>query len=305
MELRQLEHFLAVADEKHFTRAARRMNIVQSGLSASIRSLEQELKADLLVRSTRRVELTTVGEVFYEKAQRIVSAAKDARQAVAAVQNLSVGKLSIGTVQSLGPFIDLPVLLERFHTRHPNIEIQLSQGGSTSLLEKIREGELDLAFAPVLDPPRGIDTMLIACEEMILACPTSHRLAGRANVSLPDLKDEPFIDFQPGWGTRLIIDRAFADARIERRIAFEVSDLGTLLDLVARGLGVALVPEPVGLARAKVDRGLPIATAELARPEICWELVLAFSARDGGAGCPKSPAGRAFVEVLKEIRHMP
>ncbi|SKA39911.1 DNA-binding transcriptional regulator, LysR family [Enhydrobacter aerosaccus] len=303
MELRQLEHFLAVADEKHFTRAAKRVNIVQSGLSASIRSLEQELRADLLIRSTRRVELTMVGRVFYEQAKRILSAAKDARDAVAAAQSLNVGKLSIGTVQSLGPFIDLPVLLERFHARHPNIEIQLCQGGSASLLEKIRVGELDLAFAPVLDPPRGIETTLIACEEMVLACPRGHRLAGHSKISLLDLKDEPFIDFQLGWGTRLIIDSAFAEARIGRRMAFEVADLGTLLDLVARGLGVALVPEPVALARTKIEGGLGIATAQLTRPEICWELVLAFSSRNGGRQ-PGNPAGRAFVDLLKEIRPM-
>jgi DNA-binding transcriptional LysR family regulator len=304
MELRQLEFFLAVARERHFTRAARRMNIVQSGLSASIRSLEQELKAELFVRSTRHVELTAAGQVFYEKAQLIVMAAKDAREAVVAVQRLSAGKLSIGTMQSLGPFIDLPVLLERFHALHPNVEIQLSQGGSTILLERLKQGELDLAFAPVLDPPRGIDTMMIACEDLVLACPTSHRLSGRKNVSLSQLRVEAFVDFHPSWGTRLIVDRAFADARIERRIAFEVTDLSTLLDLVARGLGVALVPEPIAQARARQAHAMPIAIAELGKPGICWELVLAFSSRNGGGG-PKSPAGRAFVDVLKKARELP
>jgi DNA-binding transcriptional LysR family regulator len=303
MELRQLHHFLAVADEKHFTRAAKRMNIVQSGLSASIRALEHELKADLFVRSTRRVELTAAGQVFYERAQSILAAARDAYAAVEAVKNLRRGRLSIGTVQSLGPFVDLPLLLARFHARYPEIDIELSQGGSTLLLDKIREGQLDFAFLPVLDPPKGITAMMIACEELVLACPLNHPLAGRDNVLLADLRDEPFIDFQPGWGTRLIVDRAFAQARIDRRIAFEVSDLGTLLDLVGQGLGAALVPETLALARAKSNHASPIATATLGGPEICWELVLALAAYDGGA--PKNPAVQAFIGLLKETRDRP
>jgi DNA-binding transcriptional LysR family regulator len=305
MEFRQLEHFLAVASEKHFTRAARRMNIVQSGLSASIRALEHELKAELFVRSTRCVELTAAGRVFLEKAQTIVAAAKDAREAVTAVRTLSQGQLSIGAVQSLGSFIDLPLLLHGFNSSYPHIEIQLCQGGSTQLLEQIREGRLDLAFMPMLEMPPGITTLMVACEELVLACPTVHPLAGGANVSLSQLKDEPFIDFQHSWGTRLIVDRAFAEARINRRVAFEVTDLGTLLDLVARGLGVALVPETLAGARAKLNQQLPIGTSELCQPEICWELVLAYAAGKNGNGQPGNPAANAFIDVLRKAGNLP
>jgi DNA-binding transcriptional LysR family regulator len=305
MELRQLEHFLAVADEKHFTRAARRMNIVQSGLSASIRALEHEMKAELFVRSTRHVELTTAGQVFYEKAQSILAVAKDARQAVQAVKGLSRGKLSIGTVQSLGPFIDLPQLLGVFHALHPGIEVRLVQAGAASLLAKVLEHDLDLAFAPMLEPPRGVAATLIACESLVLACPIGHQFERNADVALSSLKDERFIDFQQGWGTRLIIDRAFAEARIDRHIAFEVSDLGMLLDLVGRGLGVALVPESVALDRANPDHPLPIGTAELGGPEICWELALVYAAHNGAASGPKNPAAAAFIDVLSEARDLP
>ena len=91
MDLRQLEHFLAVAEEQHFTRAARRVNIVQSGLSASIRALEEELGAPLFIRSTRRVDLTAAGRVLAEEARRVLAAAQGARDAVAAVQGLAPG----------------------------------------------------------------------------------------------------------------------------------------------------------------------------------------------------------------------
>src|SRR5512141_773349 len=133
MELRQLQNFIAVAEEQHFTRAARRMNVVQSALSTSIRLLEEELGADLFVRSTRQVRLTEAGRVLLEKARVALDAVRDAREAVAAVQGLKLGTVNIGTVQSLPAFLDLPSLLSEFHGQYPGIEVRLTQGGSTDL----------------------------------------------------------------------------------------------------------------------------------------------------------------------------
>ncbi|MBW4092388.1 MAG: hypothetical protein HIU82_14975 [Proteobacteria bacterium] len=103
-----------------------------------------------------------------------------------------------------------------------------------------------------------------------MACPPGHPLDGRRDVPLAALRDAAFVDFEPAWGTRRLVDRAFAEAGVERRIAFEVSDLGTLLDLVGRGLGIAVVPEAVARARRPA-----VGVAELAGPEMCWELVVA------------------------------
>ena len=116
MELRQLQHFVAVAEEMHFTRAARRVNIVQSALSTSIRALEEELATKLFMRNTRQVQLTTAGRVFLDKARLALEAVREARDAVAAVQGLTRGRLAIGTVQSLPAFVDLPALLASFIT---------------------------------------------------------------------------------------------------------------------------------------------------------------------------------------------
>ncbi|CAH2395853.1 LysR family transcriptional regulator [Mesorhizobium escarrei] len=293
MELRQLQHFVAVAEENHFTRAAQRVNIVQSALSASIRALEDELGAQLFIRSTRQVRLTTTGRVFLDKARAALEAVREARNTVAAMNGLEQGTLSIGTVQSLPAFLDLPSLLARFHTRHPGVEVRLCQGSTTHLLEKIRSGRIDLAFLPLCEPPVGITTTMIACESLVMICALDHDLAGRDEVLLHALKDEPFVDFEPNWGTRKLVDRAFLEVGIERRSVFEVSDLETLLELVARGLGIALVPETIAEARRS-----SLNIAPIGQTEICWELVVAYAAGDGTSPYPPDNAPRAFLELL-------
>lgn len=126
VDIRQLQHFVAVAEEKHFTRAAQRVNIVQSALN-SIRLLEEELDAKLFVRSTRQVRLTDAGRILLDKAKAALESIRDAREAVAAVRNLERGTLSIRTVQSLPAFRDLPSLIERFHAEYPGVEVRLRQ----------------------------------------------------------------------------------------------------------------------------------------------------------------------------------
>lgn len=293
MELRQLQHFLAVAEEKHFTRAAQRVNIVQSALSNSVRALEEELGTALFVRTTRQVRLTAAGQVFLDKARLVLAAAREAREAVAAVAGLERGSLSVGTVQSLPAFLDLPALMARFHGTFPAIEVRLCQGSTHQLLEKVRAGQLDLAVLPLCHPPADITTTLIACEALVLVCPKGHRLTRCGKVRLTDLAAEPFVDFEPGWGTRGVVDRGFAEAGVERRLAFEVSDLDTLLALVARGLGVALVPEAIARARHPA-----LAVVELTDPEMCWELVVAHAGpgRDHRQSLDGAP--RAFLDLL-------
>ncbi|MER9063921.1 LysR substrate-binding domain-containing protein [Mesorhizobium sp. M0435] len=297
MELRQLQHFVAVAEENHFTRAAQRVNIVQSALSVSIRALEEELGAQLFIRSTRQVRLTTTGRVFLDKARAALEAVREARDTVAAIRGLDRGTLTIGTVQSLPAFLDLPSLLARFHAQHPGIEVRLCQGSSTHLLEKIRSGRIDLAFLPLFEPPVGIATTMIACESLVMICALNHALADCGEASLSALKDDPFVDFEPDWGTRKLVDRAFLEVGIERRTVFEVSDLETLLELVARGLGIALVPEAIAEARRSTLSINPIAQTEL-----CWELVVAYAAGDGTSDSPPDHAPKAFLKLLADAR---
>jgi DNA-binding transcriptional LysR family regulator len=278
VELRQLEYFVAVAEERHFTRAAARMHVAQSGLSASIRSLERELGAGLFVRNTRSVELTDEGHALLTEARHTLAGVAAAKDAVAAVKGLLRGTLAVGTLQCLGA-VNLPAVLARFHAAHPGVEIQLRQGGSTDLIERVRTGDLDLAFvcAP-LDPPPAVTLTPLAEEPLVLACGPAHRLRDREAVDLTELRGETFVDFHPGWVTRDVVDQAMNAARVERRVAFEVNDVHWLLDLVGNGLGVAVVPQ-VFTHKKSAARFVPITAPPM------WQVAVATAAgrRPGAA----------------------
>jgi DNA-binding transcriptional LysR family regulator len=161
---------------------------------------------------------------------------------VAAVRGLLRGTLAVGTLQCLGA-VDLPAILARFHVAHPGVEIRLRQGGSPDLIERVRSGDLDLAFVTApLDGAPGVTLTPVAEDPMVLACGPAHPLRDRDAVELRELRDETFVDFYPGWLTRDVVDQAMAAVPAERRVAFEVNDVHWLLDLVGYGLGVAVVP---------------------------------------------------------------
>lgn len=291
MELRHLQHFLAVAEEQNFTRAALRVHIVQSALSTSIRALEDELQAKLFIRGARQVRLTPAGRAFLATAREALRVIDAGRETIADIEGLRSGSLSLGTVHSLPAFLDLPSLVARYHAINPGIEVRLRQGDAASLLEQLQDGRLDLAFLPLLDPPEGIVTTVIACEDMVVATTPDHPVAGRHGVPLRELLNYPFVDFEVGWGTRPLIDRAFAQAGIARRTAFDVTDIDMLIDLVGQGLGIALLPRPIAEMRAP-----GIAVAGLIEPEICWELVVAHLRYDGAD--PVNGAAREFLNLL-------
>jgi DNA-binding transcriptional LysR family regulator len=249
VELRQLEHFVAVAEERHFTRAARRLHIVQSGLSASIQALERELDAPLFVRSTRSVHLTAEGQALLTEARRTLAAADAARAAVAALTGVIRGRLTVGILQCYRPA--LPEALSTFHAAHPGVEIRLVQSASTTLLEQVAAGELDLAFVCPSGARANVRLTPLDDVPMVFACPPQHPLAARPSVRLDELAGQTFVDYPPGWGSRTVLDAFLAQHGINRTVPFEVGDSDALLDLVAHGLGVAVVPSTITAARRR------------------------------------------------------
>ena len=272
MDLRQLEHFVAVAEEKHFTRASERLFISQSGLSASIRALEKELDAELFDRNTRRVQLTDAGHALLLESRRTLASVLAARDAVAAVQGLLRGRLRVGTEQCLG-VLDVPTELAGFHTEHPGVELLVQQAGSGRLIDEVHTGRLDLAFvAGVIGVPDGVRFIPLATEPMTLICPPGHPLASRTRVDWANLSAHPFVDFTTDWGSRQVTDRAFTAAGSARHIASEVNDVHTLLDLVRHGLGIAIVPQHITRKKAAATlehRSLPADTPR-------WDVTIAL-----------------------------
>ncbi|MFK0137451.1 LysR family transcriptional regulator [Streptomyces murinus] len=243
MELRHLQHFVAVAEDQHFTRAAERLMVSQSGLSASIRALERELRAPLFVRTTRRVTLTEAGRALLTEAERILAQVRAAHEAVAAVQGVLRGTLALGTEQCIAG-VHVARLLAAFRREHPDVEIRLRQAGSGALAEEVAAGRLDLAFAyRTRADGDQLRSVSLTSEPMTVLCHPRHRLAATGTLLCPeDLAGEVFVDFHPDWGPRRATDTAFAAAGVRRTVALEVNDVHTLLDLVDENLGIAVVP---------------------------------------------------------------
>ncbi|GAA2117810.1 LysR family transcriptional regulator [Kitasatospora saccharophila] len=264
MELRQLECFVAVAEENSFTRAAARMHVVQSAVSATIAALERELGAPLLERTSRRVRLTEAGRAFLEPARAALVAARLARDAVGTATGTIGGTLRLGTMSSLAG-LDLPRLLGAFHRRHPDVEVRLALAadGSPGLLRALDHGRLDAAFvSPTGPPPHGLRLEPVASTRLLLAVPGDHRLARRTSVPIRDLAREAFVDFPAGYGNRALTDGAFKAVGLDRQVAIEITNVEDGADYVRNGLGIALLPESSGHPASGLVH-LPVADADL------------------------------------------
>ena len=288
MELRQLAHFLAVAEANHFTHAASRVHLTQSSLSSSIRALERELGSDLFVRSTRRVELTEAGRALLPAAQRALAAAEAGRDAVAGVRGLVRGQLAIGVIQNVGP-VNIPALLARYHHRHPAVTLRLHHDGVPSLVHRTADGELELA---IVDLPLGpqanrVRTKPIGSEALLLGVATNDPLAHRTRARLIDLADRAFVEYRSDSSLRASIDQTFQAAGLKRRIVCEVDAMPDLVELVALGVGVALLP-PRALQLAG-DRAVGLTTD----PSITRDLLLVTP-----LDREPSPAAAAFLELF-------
>ncbi|MFZ3598353.1 LysR family transcriptional regulator [Streptomyces sp. BH104] len=264
MDLRQLEYFVAVAEERNFTRAAERVHISQSGVSAQIRQLERELGADLFDRSSRTVTLTVAGKAALEHARATLAAAGTIGRAVAEVSELIRGRLTVGMVIgcTVTPLFDA---LAAFHEAHPGVELSLLEDGSDRLVEGVRAGDLDLALIGAAhSTPDGLDSLTIIDERLVVAVPAGHPLAKRRRVALGDLMAHPIVCMPPGTGLRTVFDRACAAQGLHPTIALEASAADSIAALADRGLGVAVLSESMATAygdrltaRALVDVDTP------------------------------------------------
>jgi DNA-binding transcriptional LysR family regulator len=251
MELRQLRYVVAVAEEGSFTRAAARAHVAQPAVSQQIAQVERELGAPLFERSPRGVAITAAGAAFLPYARAALAAATAGSDAVRTLGGELAGELAVGTIPS--PSDWLVRQLGAFGRRHPIVRVTLRTGDPEALADAVAAGSLDSAAVGVMAGrlpagpagkrlPAGLASQTIATEPLVAAVPPDHPRAGAAAVSLSDLRDEPLVTLTPGTGLRTVLESACAEAGFDPRIAIDANDLGVLADLVAHGLGVALLP---------------------------------------------------------------
>ncbi|MFE5862805.1 LysR family transcriptional regulator [Streptomyces virginiae] len=243
MELRQLAYFVAVAEEQNFTRAAERVHISQSGVSAQIRQLERELGAELFDRSARTATLTAAGAAALAPARAALAAAAAVGQAVGDVAGVIRGRITVGMVVgcTVTPLFDA---LAAFHRAHPGVEIALLEDNSDRLVQGVRAGAVDVALiGTATAAPAGLEALTLVSERLVVAVPPDHPLAHRRRVTLRDLTDHPVICMPTGTGLRTVFDQACAAQRLQPVIALQAGAADAIADLVARGLGVAVLSE--------------------------------------------------------------
>jgi DNA-binding transcriptional LysR family regulator len=289
MELRQLEYFVAVAEERNFTRAGERVHVAQPAVSAQIARLEREVGHRLLDRSRRETRLTAAGHAMLPYARAALSAVANARLAIDELAQLVKGTVTLGAVTSHN--VDIPTLLADFHRAHPAVEITLSTDGSEALIDGVQSGALDAAIVSVGpdEVPSGLAVEVVTDEAIDAAVCLDDPWAGLTSIGLAQLVERPLIALPMGAGIRAQLERACAAAGLAPHVAFEASTPVALAELAEHGLGVAIVPQ-------SVSRTHPGLSAIEIAPDLRGRLVFAW--RSSG---PMSPAARVLVDMARRL----
>jgi DNA-binding transcriptional LysR family regulator len=292
VELRHVEYFVAVAEELSFTRAAERLSMAQSPISEQIRKLERELDTTLFLRTTRSVALTPAGRIFYEQATALLSAAKRAADSARLAGQGRLGRLALGFGGS-ATYELMPQLIRAYKQRYPDVVLEVrSEMLTPAQVESLLDDTLSVGL---LRPPlnaEGLVVEVVREDPLVALLPVSHPLASRVDLSLEDLRDEPFISYpsSPPSSVYLTVMSAFRQAGITPRVHQEVAETSSLVALVAAGLGVALAPAPVRHLRIPGVTHRP-----LRAPAITIPLALAYKTG------PVSPLVRGFLETARSV----
>jgi len=291
MEVRQLRYLVAVADERHFTRAAAREHIAQPALSQQIRRLEEQVGLALVERTTRSVALTEAGELLVARARRILNELDAAQAELEALNGVQIGHVTVGVLHTMGP-VDVSLALARFRDLHPGVELTVREQSSEELAEMLRVDELDLAFLSVTErvESHGLGLHQLVSEELVLLLSLEHRLAGRRRVRMAELAGEEFISYREGSRLRELLLAAGRSAGFEPRVTLESNESERIRRLVGRDLGVAILP------RSDAERqGAEVAVAALVEPALTRDITLAW--REGRR---HAPAALAFLDLARE-----
>lgn len=246
MELRHLRYYVAVAEERHFGRAAERLHMAQPPLSQQIRQLESELGLTLLTRTTRRVDLTPAGVAYLDRAREILAAVDDAGAEANRIASGRSGRLAVGCVGS-ATYSLLPDLARRLRAELPDVEFNFrGEMLSRDQVARLRDGQLDLGLMRPMPDLDGLDVTDVRLDGLLVALPSDHAYSTRKRLKITDLAGEDLVIHAGGGRSAMnaAVQERFDDAGLQAHVAHEVVETSTLVTFVAAGLGVAVVPEP-------------------------------------------------------------
>lgn len=253
--LRQLQFLIALADHGSFSRAAEACRVTQPTLSAAIKEIEGLIGTALVERSARASRLTTAGDVAVSHARRILTEANDM---VASARGAGVpltGTFRLGAIPTIAPFV-LPDAVKQLRADYPSLQLYLREDKTADLLAGLHTRALDAAIIALPWETPGISTMTLAPDRFLLACPTGHDLHKKAALSTNDLEGQPVLLLEDGHCMRKHALSVCSKARVDRQDDLAATSLHTMIQMVAGGLGVSLVPEMA--ARAGIANGIGV-----------------------------------------------
>jgi DNA-binding transcriptional LysR family regulator len=310
IDLRAWRHFLAVAEELHFGRAARRLHLTQPPVTQSIAQLERTLGVVLFDRTRRRVALTGAGEALVGEVRELLARAQALPARARAAAAGEVGRVRLAFVSTIG-FELLPAWVREFRALCPQVSLELVEATGDVQLEALAQGEIDAGLvlhSPGFEPT-GLECLTVAREPLVLALPERHRLAAGATLSLDDVLDEPLVIF-PRRIAPSLHDAVFELYRAAGRVpgvAQEAIQMQTIVNLVWGGLGVAWVPESVTRFRREgvIYRGAgSIAPAGRRRKPVALpgcETSLVWPAQGSGAAATTGTPNAALARFVKFV----
>lgn len=241
---RQLEYFLALSEELHFGNAAKKLNISQPPLSASLKQLEETLGFSLMTRTNRSVQLTAAGAVYASHAARILGQLNQANAIAAQTALGTTGQLTVSFVPSM-LFRHLPSTLRRFQEAYPKVELNLHEMNTTQQIEGIAAHRLDVGFIHEAELPSDITDYLIETERLVCCLPRGHRLSGRSRIAIKQLAGEKILGFSREYAESNYdkIAELLHDSKLSLFDGYKLRNWFTIVTLVGQGMGVSVVPQ--------------------------------------------------------------
>jgi LysR family hydrogen peroxide-inducible transcriptional activator len=256
MNLRDLQYLVALAETRHFGRAAERCHVSQPTLSAQLKKLEEYLGVALIERRPRKVALTASGEAVIERARHMLQGAEDIRALARASQDPLAGPLKVGLIPTLGPYL-LPRVMPRIAQALPKLALLLHEYQTAPLVQRVLDGELDLAILALPADTKGLQTRPLFAEAFLVAMPEQHRLASKRRLRTPDLAGEKLLLLEEGHCLREHALEACSRAGAEEQ-GFRATSLETLRQMVASGAGITLLPRLAAEGPFASARGLVV-----------------------------------------------
>ena len=289
LKLKDLRYLVAVADQRHFGRAAARCFVSQPTLSSQLKKLEQSLGVQLIERAPNNVSLTAAGEAIVARARRILEATDEVVTLARSQHDPLAGRLRVALLPTIGPYL-LPRVAPAVRKALPRLELHLYEYQTTPMLQKLHAGELDVGILALPVDTAGLETRELYREAFSVALPEHHPLAARHSVRVADLKGEKLLLLEEGHCLRDQALEVCSRAGVHEQQDFRATSLETLRQMVASGAGITLLPELAGRGAYRNARGLVL--RPFAKPA---------PVRQVGALWRKSSARRGAIDALCRV----